>query len=642
MQQTLLNGRYQIEYKIGEGGMATVYVGRDIRLNRRVAIKVLHSHYSNDPEFLSRFQHEAQAAAGLSHPNVVNVYDVGQDSNIHYIVMEYVDGINLKTLINREGPLSVEQALSIAEAVAHGLEAAHRYGLIHRDIKSQNILVSAENHVRITDFGIAKSHLSTTATQTGVTFGTADYISPEQAQGHTATPRSDIYSLGITLYEMLAGRLPFNGDSPLSVAMQHVNAEPPPLRWSNLQISPQLEMFVLRVLSKDPYERPASAYEFAQILHSYRTQADQHTTFSQYQTTPQSPTTGRTGGAAGGNGGASTGRGSVLPPHPSVTRAPRRQSQGCGVAVVGTLLLVGVVAMVLFLSMGLMDNGNQAGPVVVAAPTMTPDPLPSSTSLATRPALIRTPINSPTPDVTETSTASVTATPSATPEPSPTPQPTSTIVPQVVVPDIVGLTEGQAQEFLGRVGLIPVFGGSRNDDAVGSGLVLNQAFPPGQPLAVGQTVTYTLSLGPQLVTVVDLTNAPADVAQQQAEELGLIVEVAREPSPFVGEGLVINHDPAPGSQVPPGTLLRLVVSIGDKVQFPDIIGGNRFEAEDIIKRTDGLNLEYIHEQGRDILGDDFDQFQPYEVVSAQANGQPVQNGQFVPRGSGVVLGVRVP
>jgi serine/threonine-protein kinase len=212
----------------------------------------------------------------------------------------------------------------------------------------------------------------------------------------------------------------------------------------------------------------------------------------------------------------------------------------------------------------------------------------------------------------------------------------------VVVPNIVGLSEGQAQEFLERVGLQPVFGGSRNDDAFSSGLVLDQAVPPGQPLAVGQNVTYTLSLGPQLVTVSNLTNAPVDIARQQAEELGLIVEVVNAPSQSVGEGLVISHDPAAGAQVPPGTLMRLDVSIGDKVRFPDVIGGNSFQAGDIIKRTNGLNLEYVHEQGRDILGAAFDQFQPYEVVSARANGQPVQNGDFVPRGSNIVLGVRAP
>src|SRR5215216_4937284 len=223
MQQKILNNRYELQQKIGEGGMARVYQGRDMRLNRQVAVKVLHSHYATDAGFLQRFHHEAQAAANLRHPNIVDVYDVGQDGDIHYIVMEYVEGSDLKGAIARNVPLPIEQAVPIAEAVARALEAAHRIGLVHRDIKPQNIIVGPQGQVKITDFGIAKSSLSTALTETGVTFGTADYISPEQARGQPATPRSDIYSLGVTLYETLTGRLPFGGDSSIAVAMQHVS-----------------------------------------------------------------------------------------------------------------------------------------------------------------------------------------------------------------------------------------------------------------------------------------------------------------------------------------------------------------------------------------------------------------------------------
>src|ERR671928_993880 len=256
MQQKILNNRYELEQKIGEGGMARVYRGRDTRLNRQVAVKVLHSHYAGDTGFLQRFHHEAQAAANLRHPNVVDVYDVGQDGDIHYIVMEYVEGSDLKALIRQHGALPIERAVQIAEDVARALEAAHRIGLVHRDVKPQNIIVGSGGQVKITDFGIAKSNLSTAMTETGVTFGTADYISPEQARGQPATPQSDIYSLGVTLYEMLTGRLPFSGDSSIAVAMQHVSADPPPPRMYNPRIPPQLESLVLRVLSKDADGRP--------------------------------------------------------------------------------------------------------------------------------------------------------------------------------------------------------------------------------------------------------------------------------------------------------------------------------------------------------------------------------------------------
>ncbi|MDQ2998171.1 MAG: protein kinase, partial [Chloroflexota bacterium] len=277
MQQKILNDRYELEQKIGEGGMARVYRGRDLRLNRQVAIKVLHSHFASDANFLQRFHHEAQAAANLRHPNIVDVYDVGQDADMHYIVMEYVAGSDLKALLMRNGALPIEQAVYVGECVANGLEAAHRIGMVHRDIKPQNIIVGEQGQVKITDFGIAKSSLSTALTETGVTFGTADYISPEQARGQTATPRSDLYSLGVTLYETLTNRLPFSGDSSIAVAMQHVSTEPPPPRMYNPRIPPQLESLVLRALSKDADGRPATARDFAHQLAGYREIGDQAT-----------------------------------------------------------------------------------------------------------------------------------------------------------------------------------------------------------------------------------------------------------------------------------------------------------------------------------------------------------------------------
>ncbi len=238
MQQKVLDGRYELDRKIGEGGMARVYLGRDLRLNRRVAIKIPHRHMSDDADFLDRFRHEAQAAAILAHPNIVDVYDVGMDGEIHYIVMEYVEGTDLKSMINREAPLAIATAVKIAEQIARGLSAAHRAGMVHRDIKPQNVIITSDGHARITDFGVAKSHLSTAMTETGVSFGTVDYISPEQAQGFQATPQSDIYALGIVLYEMLTARLPFKGDSAIAVAMKHVTEPPPPPPRSNRRFLP--------------------------------------------------------------------------------------------------------------------------------------------------------------------------------------------------------------------------------------------------------------------------------------------------------------------------------------------------------------------------------------------------------------------
>ncbi|NJP04216.1 MAG: protein kinase [Chloroflexaceae bacterium] len=636
MQKKLLNGRYEIEEKVGEGGMATVYRGRDWRLNRQVAIKVLHLQYVNDPDFLSRFQHEAQAAAILSHPNIVNVYDVGQDGDQHYIVMEFVDGTNLKTLIQREGPVNPDRAVVIAQEVAFGLEAAHRFGLVHRDIKSQNIIVSPTGDVKITDFGIAKSHLSTALTQTGVTFGTADYISPEQAQGQTATPQSDLYSLGVTLYEMLTGRLPFTGESTVAIAMQHVNTEPPPVRQYAPQVPAQLEALVLRSMAKDPSKRPGTVREFAELLQRYHHIAEQPTVVApQPSQRTRNPTPQRLSTPAT-NENSTTGR-MVIPPPPSAVqrRAPRQQNHGCGAFMVGLVVLVGVLSLVILFNTGGFNDGISARPPA----TSTLPPIASSTAVST-------PSNTPAPTITaipsQTSTTEPTVLPTSLPFPTPAPLPTPTPVPLATVPGVVGLTEEQAIDALTSAGLEPVQSEPQYNDAVAAGVIIAQDPPPDTTLQQGNTVAYVVSLGPELVTVPNLINTSLAFAQNEAESLGLVVEVQQVAGPANTEGFVIAQTPAANLRVEPGHILVLSVSIGDKVRFPDIIGLQLWEAEQRLNNTDGLSLVYVDPQGRDRLGAQFDTFQPNQVISALANEQPVNNGDFVPRGSGIVLGVRAP
>lgn len=271
MPTQVLNKRYELEQPIGQGGMASVYRARDLRLGRAVAVKVLHPRYADDQEFVQRFDHEAMSAARLSaHPNIVDVFDVGEDGNTHYIVMELIEGEDLKWLIEREAPMQINRALPLVEQVADGLEYAHQQGFVHRDIKPQNILVDGNNRPHITDFGIAKSRMSTAVTQAGMTFGTADYIAPEQVQGGEAEPQSDVYSLAVVVYEMMTGRLPFIADSAMAVAIQHIQQPPPPPRQFNPAIPPQLEAVILNALSKDPRQRPTSARLFAMALRDVR------------------------------------------------------------------------------------------------------------------------------------------------------------------------------------------------------------------------------------------------------------------------------------------------------------------------------------------------------------------------------------
>jgi beta-lactam-binding protein with PASTA domain len=607
MQQKVLNNRYELEQKIGEGGMARVYRGRDLRLNRQVALKVLHSHYASDSGFLQRFHHEAQAAANLRHPNIVDVYDVGQDDDIHYIVMEYVQGSDLKAVILRNGPLPIEQAVYVAECVANGLEAAHRIGMVHRDIKPQNIIVGEQGQVKITDFGIAKSSLSTALTETGVTFGTADYISSEQARGQPATPRSDIYSLGVTLYEMLTARLPFTGESAIAVAMQHVSADPPPPRMYNPRIPPQLESLVLRALSKDPDGRPTTAREFARLLQGYRNAGDQATVVG-----PVAP-------PAAGSPPRPAPRPAPRPvPQPSarpivtgnvspravmpasrpavVAQAPPdNRGMGFGGFILGLLLLAGVLGLVYLLLSGAFNG------------------LFSFTSGVVRPPVAAT-VVAETP--TEAPTASV---------------------PQVPVPDVLGKSEAEARTAIQAAGLSFFQTEPKNSDVVTTGLVMEQTPPPNMPVNQSQStiVTFTVSLGSQLVDVPDVQRMRAQDAQNALGALGFQVRVQQEPS-TMSEGFVTRQDPV-DVKLPKGDTITIFVSIGDKVVMPDVTGKTVDEAKRLIAAA-GLPSPYPDIQSCEKLGADIcARFAPGQVVSSVPRG-----GDQVARGTAVTIGVRAP
>lgn len=263
-----LGGRYQVIERIGGGGMALVYRAHDILLNRNVAIKVLRNQFVHDEEFIRRFRREAQSAASLSHPNVVSIYDVGQEDEIHYIVMEYVEGKNLNEIIKERAPLQVDESIRIASQICDALDHAHQNQIIHRDIKPHNILIGRNGRVKVTDFGIARAVTSTTITQTGSVVGSVHYFSPEHAKGVTTGEKSDLYSLGIVLYQMLTGVLPFLGESPISVALKHLQEEFEEPRLLNPLIPQSVENVILRSMRKNPDERYQSAKE---MLHDLET-----------------------------------------------------------------------------------------------------------------------------------------------------------------------------------------------------------------------------------------------------------------------------------------------------------------------------------------------------------------------------------
>jgi eukaryotic-like serine/threonine-protein kinase len=268
-ENTTVDGRYRILGRIGSGGMADVYRAEDTHLGREVALKVLHRRFAQDAEFVERFRREAKSAAGLQHPHVVSVYDRGEHDGTYYIAMEHLRGRTLKDIVNEDAPLDQLRAIDLACQVLEAAEFAHKRNVIHRDFKPHNVIVDAEGQAKVTDFGIARAGASE-MTETGSIMGTAQYLSPEQAQGHPVTAASDVYSIGIMLYEMLTGRLPFGGDSAVSIALKHLSEEPPPMSEGGLQIEPNLEQVVMGALVKDPAGRWQSARDFSDALEACR------------------------------------------------------------------------------------------------------------------------------------------------------------------------------------------------------------------------------------------------------------------------------------------------------------------------------------------------------------------------------------
>jgi serine/threonine protein kinase/beta-lactam-binding protein with PASTA domain len=589
MQPKILNQRYEIEEKIGDGGMAAVYRGRDIRLNRVVAIKVLHAHHATDSNFLQRFNHEAQVAANLRHPSIVDIYDVGREDRFHYIVMEFVDGSDLKSLILRYKQLPVQQVLQIGSAIAEGLDAAHQLGMVHRDVKPQNIMVTHDSTAKITDFGIAKSGLSTAQTETGVTFGTADYISPEQARGQSATAQSDIYALGVTIYESLTGQLPFTGDNAVAVAIQHVSSKPPPIRRHNPNVSPALEQLIMRALAKNPADRPSTAKEFARLLRAQEESEVRDTAPLQPRRKPAN------------NGRTSTSiSGSIrnMPPKRSTITSPlpSRAGREFGGFLLLMLLLTLAMAVIYLLFMGPLNTLIQQGPSSV---------VPLNTEAVQSTAAIDT---------------------------------TAPVAPTAVVrnvPDVRGQTEANALVLATQAGFNAVAAPAQSSDTVARGLVIEQRPAPGASDNTDNMLVYVISLGSAGVTIPDtVIGQTVENAKSTLESLGLQVTFVNESSASVEAGSVMRTDPAVGSKITKTDIVRVYVSIGPNASVPVLVGISEAEAIDLITRA-GLTYGATDYQDCTKLGDLCDRIQAGTVASSD----PAE-GTLVPIGTTINIGVR--
>ena len=583
-----LINRYEIIMKIGSGGMADVYKAKDHVLNRLVAIKVLKQEYSTDATFVKKFRVEAQSAAGLSHPNIVNVYDVGEDDGVYFIVMELVQGITLKNYIDMKGKLDIREALNISVQIASGLSAAHENRIIHRDIKPQNIIMSRDGKVKVTDFGIAKVADSTTVTTTAA--GTVHYISPEQARGGYSDERSDIYSLGITMYEMVTGRVPFEGETNVAVALMHIQSEITPPRQLEPSIPVSFEKSILKCTQKKPERRYASARELIADLRKVLTHPD-----GEYVVIPGAIPQGRTivmnDNDIDSLKAASLRKNFGTKPEETYVEEPEEEEEEKPVqkpvqkkrpvkkkdieednddfdkdeeddddeevnpALSKVMMALGIGGFIILAVIIFFIIGHAAGF------------FGGSGSLFGH-------------KNKDTSTESI-----STESVSDTSSDTSTAGERVKVPNLSKMTEDAAKAALKELRLgVNVQTGTSDD--VPEGQVYDQSPAAGTKVDVHTQVTINISSGKEKFSLDDVTGMQYQQAQAQLENDGLVVSLEFDYSDSVGSDKVISTSPKAGSQVAKGDTITITASKGKETKttiVPNLLGQNIDDAIQMIK-----------------------------------------------------------
>jgi len=543
-KQRVLGNRYEIQQVLGEGGMAKVFLGTDRVLSRTVAVKVLAPQYAEDQQFVARFRREAQAAAALNHPNIVSVFDTGSNGNVHYIVMEYVEGKTLQETLREESRLTPERSIEIGEAVARALSAAHAKGLVHRDIKPGNIMITREGQVKVMDFGIARATTSDTVTQTAAVLGTAAYLSPEQAQGETVDHRSDIYSLGVVLYEMLTGRQPFTGESPVSIAYRHVTEDPVPPSRLNPDVPEALDAIVMKAMAKSPDDRYQTAQE---LIDDLRRAAE-----------------GMPVAAAAVLPGATT---QVIDraSHTQVMTGPIEEEmeeepgRRVGWIVFWTLLILAVLGLAsFFLVRALMSEPE---PVVVpnvvgfnraaAVQTLEDEGFEVEVRRQVRDDVPADEVFRQDPEagaeLDEGALVTIFVSRGAR---------------LVEVPGVVGLSQEDAQQAIEDARLVVGFVGQEASDQP-EGTVISQDPEAETEVEEGSAVNIVVSSGPETVAVPNVVCDPADDARAEIEGRELLYqEEGDEFSASCEAGTVARQDPEGGAEVGPGSTVRVWISLG--------------------------------------------------------------------------------
>jgi len=629
VEHTTVNGRYRIDARIGDGGMAEVYLGHDLLLNRPVAVKMLREQFARDASVRLRFEREAQAAANFSHPHIVEVYDVGEHGTAPYIVMEYVKGETLKQVIDEEGPFDPDDVSALLEQVGAALDYAHARGVVHRDVKPQNILVDDEGLAKVADFGIAKAITDSNLTETGTGIGTVHYLSPEQANGLMATPSSDVYSLGIVAFEMLTQSLPFDAESPVAVAVAHTRDEPPRPSTIEPTITGAVDAIVLKALEKDPTRRYRSAGEFAETMSDWK----------HYR----APARNRNGAAANGHHDTGNPSDRHATPHPldaaatvalpteSARRQPdpypagsgsdetwtapasrpvvsqqsaprpvatprlapaavlagdgRRSDVGCGTWATGAGVLVALIALIV-IGAWFSDGVPSSVPKLILGLSGDDDG-----------QAIATPEASPT-GATGALSGAGTAGPTAA-----VPGQTTT------APDLIGMTVDEARGALANEGLsITVTSETRYSDTVPVDGIAQQDPPAGMAIDRGGRVVVIRSRGPAQVDLgtLNLIGRPADEAVATLTGAGLQPVQAQVGSPSVPLGSVAQIDPT--GPVPPGSSVTVFVSQGDTILIPvaafgenrDTVAAQLTEAGFVIGGNDTADRAAIEAAGVDL------------------------------------------
>ena len=593
-ENTIVDGRYRITGRIGTGGMADVYCAHDEHLGRDVALKMLHRRFSQDQEFVERFRREASAAAGLQHPNVVGVFDRGEFDGTYYIAMELLRGRTLKELISQEAPLDQTRALDIAVQILRAAGFGHRRGVIHRDFKPQNVIVDDEDRVKVTDFGIARAGASE-ITETGSIMGTAQYLSPEQAQGTAAEESSDLYSIGVLLYEMVTGQLPFEGDSAVAVALRHLTEPPPPVHQLRPDVHPALEAVIIHALAKDPRQRFQDADSFIAALEHVRPQLQamhegQATADWAAVTTVYDPQPYETMVAAG-------------PPYGPVDerRAPRRAWPWILLA----LLLAALVASGLFLA---GERNKVAVPGVIGAPASQARTLLEQRGFQVN--VDRKKSTAPVDQVIQQDPgagdkASKGSTVNLTVSDGP---------PDAVVPDVEGLPLRVALKQLRKKGFVPDIN-QESSDTVKKGLVISTSPAGGTLFAQGEHVSVDVSSGVEKFGVPDVTGLDQAAAERALEDKDL-VPVVQEQESDQPEGKVFQQSPVAGTNVAKGDRITITVSKGPgAVDVPDVVGLTRGDARGELQGA-GFKVEIKTRDSQDPADDD--------IVLDQRPGQGTQ------------------